>query len=34
MSVQGFFFDLYGTLLIYGNMKKAWSDWLTAFYHL
>jgi putative hydrolase of the HAD superfamily len=34
MSVQGFFFDLYGTLLIYGNMKKAWSDWLTTFYHL
>ena len=34
MSVEGFFFDLYGTLLIYGNMKKAWSDWLSTFYHL
>ena len=34
MSVQGFFFDLYGTLLVYGNMKKAWSDWLSAFFHL
>ena len=34
MSVHGFFFDLYGTLLVYGNMKKAWSDWLSTFYHL
>ena len=34
MNIQGIFFDLYGTLLIYGNMKKAWSDWLSAFYHL
>jgi len=34
MSIQGIFFDLYGTLLVYGNMKKAWSDWLSAFYHL
>lgn len=34
MSVQGIFFDLYGTLLVYGNMKKAWSDWLSTFYHL
>ena len=34
MSVQGFFFDLYGTLLVYGNMKKAWSDWLSTFYYL
>ena len=34
MSKQGFFFDLYGTLLIYGDMKQAWSDWLAAFYDL
>jgi putative hydrolase of the HAD superfamily len=34
MSIQGIFFDLYGTLLVYGNMKKAWSDWLSTFYHL
>ena len=34
MSLQGIFFDLYGTLLVYGNMKKAWSDWLSTFYDL
>jgi putative hydrolase of the HAD superfamily len=34
MNVQGIYFDLYGTLLVYGNMKKAWSDWLSTFYHL
>jgi len=34
MNVQGFFFDLYGTLLVYGNMKNAWSDWLSTFYQL
>ena len=34
MSLKGIFFDLYGTLLVYGNMKKAWSDWLSAFYEL
>jgi putative hydrolase of the HAD superfamily len=28
---KGVFFDLYGTLLIYGDMKSAWSDWATAF---
>ena len=32
MIIQGIFFDLYGTLLVYGNMKDAWSDWLAAFY--
>jgi len=31
MNVQGIYFDLYGTLLVYGNMKKAWSDWLSTF---
>jgi putative hydrolase of the HAD superfamily len=34
MSIQGIFFDLYGTLLVYGNMKQAWSDWLSTFYDL
>ena len=34
MNIQGIYFDLYGTLLVYGNMKKAWSDWLSTFYHL
>lgn len=34
MSIQGIFFDLYGTLLIYGDMNQAWSDWLTTFYDL
>ena len=34
MNAQGIYFDLYGTLLVYGNMKKAWSDWLSTFYHL
>ena len=30
MTINGIFFDLYGTLLVYGNMDVAWSDWLTA----
>lgn len=34
MSVKGIFFDLYGTLLVYGNMKQAWSDWLSTFYDM
>lgn len=34
MSIQGILFDLYGTLLVYGNMEKAWADWLATFYHL
>lgn len=32
MGIKGIFFDLYGTLLVYGNMKQAWSDWLSTFY--
>ena len=32
MMIKGIFFDLYGTLLVYGNMKQAWSDWLSTFY--
>jgi putative hydrolase of the HAD superfamily len=34
MNARGIYFDLYGTLLVYGNMKKAWSDWLSTFYRL
>lgn len=32
MRNKGIFFDLYGTLLIYGDMPSAWSDWLSVFY--
>ncbi len=32
MTINGIFFDLYGTLLVYGNMDVAWSDWLDALY--
>jgi FMN phosphatase YigB (HAD superfamily) len=26
MTIRGVFFDLYGTLLVYGDMKAAWFD--------
>ena len=32
MNIKGVFFDLYGTLLVYGDMKAAWADWLTVLY--
>ena len=32
MHTTGVFFDLFGTLLIYGDMKAAWRDWLATFY--
>ncbi len=32
MRIKGIFFDLYGTLLTYGDMSAAWSDWFSAFY--
>ena len=32
MIINGIFFDLYGTLLVYGNMDIAWSDWLREFH--
>ena len=32
MNINGIFFDLYGTLLVYGNMDAAWSDWLSEFH--
>lgn len=31
-EVNGVFFDLYGTLLILGDMKRAWSDWMEVLY--
>jgi putative hydrolase of the HAD superfamily len=31
-QVKGVFFDLYGTLLILGDMKRAWSDWIEVLY--
>ncbi len=30
MRVRGVFFDLYGTLLVYGDMRAAWDAWLTT----
>ncbi len=30
--IRGVFFDLFGTLFIYGDMKKAWADWLHYFH--
>jgi len=34
ITVKGVFFDLFGTLLIYGDMEQAWSDWLSEFHSL
>jgi HAD superfamily hydrolase (TIGR01549 family) len=31
-GIKGVFFDLYGTLLILGDMKRAWSDWIEVLY--
>ncbi|MFC1452257.1 HAD family hydrolase [Verrucomicrobiota bacterium] len=31
-TTKGVFFDLYGTLLVYGDMEAAWADWLRAFH--
>ena len=31
MTIRGVFFDLYGTLLSYGDVDAAWADWLTVF---
>jgi HAD superfamily hydrolase (TIGR01549 family) len=30
MDVKGVFFDLYGTLMIYGDMERAWEDWFSS----
>jgi len=31
-KLKGVFFDLYGTLLIYGDMNAAWAAWLGTFH--
>ena len=31
-EIKGVFFDLYGTLLILGDMKRAWSEWIEVLY--
>jgi HAD superfamily hydrolase (TIGR01549 family) len=31
MAIKAVFFDLYGTLLMYGDMTTAWDDWLKSF---
>jgi len=31
--MQGVFFDLFGTLLIYTNSRRAWEDWLSVLYN-
>jgi len=30
IEIRGVFFDLYGTLLVYGDMAGAWAAWLSA----
>jgi len=30
MDIKGVYFDLYGTLMIYGDMVRAWEDWFSA----
>ena len=30
--IRGVFFDLYGTLLVYGDMDAAWDDWISFLY--
>ena len=30
IEIRGVFFDLYGTLLVYGDMPSAWAAWLSA----
>jgi len=32
MNVRGVFFDLYGTLLIFGDMVAAWDGWISCIY--
>jgi putative hydrolase of the HAD superfamily len=31
-NIEAIFFDLYGTLLIYGDMNQAWNDWFLSVY--
>ncbi len=30
--IRGILFDLYGTLFVYGDMKRAWENWLHHFH--
>ena len=32
MKTRGVLFDLYGTLIVYGNMEKAWNAWFAEIY--
>jgi hypothetical protein len=32
--VKGVFFDLFGTLMIYHDMQKAWEAWLLAIFKM
>ncbi len=32
MKTRGVLFDLYGTLIIYGDMEKAWNSWYEVIY--
>ncbi|MBN1762662.1 MAG: HAD family hydrolase [Methanomicrobia archaeon] len=32
MQIKGIFFDLYGTLLMYGDLRTAWIEWQRSFY--
>lgn len=32
MRTQGVLFDLYGTLIVYGDMEKAWNAWFAEIY--
>lgn len=34
MNRKGIFFDLYGTLFIFGDMNAAWRDWSEAYFAL
>ena len=34
MELKGVFFDLYGTLLVPKNSRKAWKNWFDTFYKL
>lgn len=32
MKTRGVLFDLYGTLIVYGDMEKAWNGWFAEIY--
>ena len=31
-GIRAVLFDVYGTLVVYGDMQRAWRDWMTAFH--